>query len=141
MRAYSLDLRERVLAAVAAGATHAQAAERFAVGVATVGRWVRRQRTTGSVAPSPRPGRSPRIGPSQVPRLAAQVAAHPDATLAEHCAAWEGATGVRVSPAAMCRTLRKVGLTLKKRPSPPPNATRPRARPGGRRRPPSVPPT
>ncbi|MBA3413686.1 MAG: helix-turn-helix domain-containing protein, partial [Chloroflexia bacterium] len=47
MRAYSVDLRERVVAAVAAGATHAEAAARFAVGVATVGRWVRRWREAG----------------------------------------------------------------------------------------------
>src|SRR5262249_56075482 len=123
MRAASADLGDRVVAAVAAGATHAAAAARFAVGVATVGRWVRRQRETGAVAPSPRPGRAPRIGPPGFPRLVAQVAARPDATLAAHSAAWEAATGVPASPAAMCRTPPPLRLPLPKNPPPPPPTT------------------
>ena len=43
MKAYSLDLRTRVIAAVEAGTPLVGAAERFAVGVATVRRWVRLQ--------------------------------------------------------------------------------------------------
>ncbi|WP_374788856.1 helix-turn-helix domain-containing protein, partial [Brucella oryzae] len=38
-KALSVDLRTRVLAAVSAGASHREAAERFGVGVASVGRW------------------------------------------------------------------------------------------------------
>ena len=49
--------------------------------------------------------------------LAAQVAATPDATLAAHCARWEAAQGVRLSVATMSRTIRRLGITLKKRPA------------------------
>ena len=46
-RAYSADLRERVLAAVAAGQSARGAAARFGIGPATASRWVRRWRETG----------------------------------------------------------------------------------------------
>ena len=51
-----------------------------------------------SVAASPRPGRSRRIGREAEPALVAQVRAAPDATLAEHCARWAAATGVGSAP-------------------------------------------
>ena len=46
-RAYSQDLRERVLTATAAGTSARQAAERFGVGVSTAIVWVRRARLNG----------------------------------------------------------------------------------------------
>ena len=46
-RAYSEDLRERVLNAVAAGSSARGAAARFGIGVATAVRWVQRWRETG----------------------------------------------------------------------------------------------
>jgi transposase len=64
----------------------------------------------------PRGGRTPKIAPAQHPALRAQVAAHPDATLAEHATLWELATGVRVSSSTLSRLLAKLRITLKKRP-------------------------
>jgi transposase len=49
-KALSMDLRERVLAAVEAGASCRQAAERFGVGAATAIRWQARFRAQGAVA-------------------------------------------------------------------------------------------
>ena len=49
-KALSVDLRERVLAAVEAGASCRQAAERFGVGAATAIRWQARFRTEGVIA-------------------------------------------------------------------------------------------
>lgn len=46
-RAYSQDLRERVLTAAAEGASARQAAERFGVGVSTAIVWIRRARQSG----------------------------------------------------------------------------------------------
>src|SRR5262249_56750456 len=51
-RAYSLDLRERVVKALTAGQSCRTAAARFGVSVATVVRWGQRQRRTGSPAAS-----------------------------------------------------------------------------------------
>lgn len=51
-RPYSLDLRERVVAAIRGGLSTGAAARRFAVGKATAGEWARRERATGGVAPA-----------------------------------------------------------------------------------------
>ena len=101
MKPYSVDLRERLLGAIDAGLSQAEAARLVGVSTATIERWARRQRTRGSVAPLPRRGRSRRIGPAQEAALLSQVRAMPDATLTEQCARWERAHGVRVSAATM----------------------------------------
>ena len=124
MRAYSVDLRERVVGAAADGMPQSVAARTFGVGRATVQRWVRRRRETGGLAPTPRPGAAPGIGPADAPALRAQVAALPDATLAEHCGAWAEAGRGRVGVSAMHRALRRLGITRKKRRSGPANRTR-----------------
>ena len=60
---YSLDLRERVLEAVAAGATRREAAARFHVGMDTITRWRALERQRGDARPKPSGGdrRSARI--------------------------------------------------------------------------------
>jgi transposase len=50
-KALSIDLRERVLSAVAAGATHREAAERFGVSAASVSRWRALEREQGDARP------------------------------------------------------------------------------------------
>ena len=114
MKQYSVDLRERLLRAIDAGLSQAEAARLLGVSTATIERWRRRQRETGRVAPSPRAGRPRRIGPAQEAALVAQAEALADATLAEHCARWAVEQGVRVSLATMSRALTRLGLPLKK---------------------------
>ena len=58
-RAYSNDLRERVVAAVVAGETTRAVAQRFGVAVSSVIKWHQRFRRTGSVAPGKTGGRRP----------------------------------------------------------------------------------
>ena len=55
-RALSLDLRERVIAAIEEGASCREAAERFSVGVATAIRWRARLRAEGEIAAKPMGG-------------------------------------------------------------------------------------
>jgi transposase len=50
-KALSVDLRVRVLRAVAAGATHREAAYRFGVSAASVSRWRKREREQGDPRP------------------------------------------------------------------------------------------
>jgi transposase len=50
-RVLSLDLRVRTLAAVAAGASHREAAERFGVSAASVSRWRNLERQQGDARP------------------------------------------------------------------------------------------
>src|SRR6202011_3025207 len=49
---YSMDLRERVVAAIEDGVSTRQAAARFAIGIATAGTWARLKRATGEVRPA-----------------------------------------------------------------------------------------
>ncbi len=115
MKAYSKDLRLRVLDAVDRGMPRAEAARLFQVSVPTITRWRRRRRETGSRAPSPRPGRPAlKMGPLRV-GLLPQLAARPDATLEEHCQEWARTQQVRVSRATMSRVIAgHVGWTRKK---------------------------
>jgi len=115
MKAYSIDLRERVVAAVDRGLPRAAVAETFGVSPATVKRWLRRRRQAGSLAPRPIPGRPARLGAALDAGLEAQLRARPDATVAEHRAAWERATGQAVSPTTLQRAIARRGWTRKKR--------------------------
>jgi transposase len=83
-RALSVDLRERVLVAVAAGATHRQAAERFGVSAASVSRWRALAQKQGDARPKALGGdrRSGRIEACKTLVLSLQ-AATPDMTLEE----------------------------------------------------------
>ena len=114
MKQYPADFRERLLRALDAGLVRAEAARTFGVPERTMRRWQQQRRETGSVAPKPRQGRRRLITAAAEPALRAQVAAHPDATLAEHCARWASAHRVTVSTATMSRALTRLHLPLKK---------------------------
>ena len=115
MRAYSHDLRERIVRAVESGTSRAEAARRFSVSERTVRRYLQRQATTGSLVPTAyRRGPAPAIPPAQEPALLAQLRAYPDATLEAHCALWAKGQGCMVSTSTMCRAQQRVGWTVKK---------------------------
>jgi len=115
MKAYSEDLRQRIVQAVASGCSQPVVADRYNVSLNSVNRYVTQWRTTGSLAARPRPGRPRTIPPAAVATLVAQFDADPDATFATYCHRWEAATGVRVSESTMYRAQRRVGWTRKKR--------------------------
>jgi transposase len=112
MKQYSADLRERLLGAIDAGLSQAEAARLFGVGISSITRWRARQQQTGTVQALRRPGRTRRIADESA--LVAQVQGAPDATLVEHCALWAAATGVEVSSSTMSRALNRAGWPLKK---------------------------
>ena len=106
MRAYSMDLRERVVAAVDAGMRPSQAAARFEVSVRTVERYVARRRVTGSLAPTEqRHGSVPAKKERVQAWLPARLQQAADATLAEHAAAFTAEVGGEVSLATMSRAI------------------------------------
>jgi len=131
MRAYSHDLRTHLLQAVDADVTKAEAARVFGVSVRTIDRYLRQRALTGEVAAKPIPGRQRSIPPSQNPSLEAQLQAHHDATLAQHCELWDAAHGLRVSLATMSRAIARLGWTWKNSRWWPPSATRPSVSSGG----------
>jgi transposase len=112
----SADVRERLAAAVDAGLPPGEAATRFRVSVRSVYRWLGRHRRGESLADKPRSGRPPKLGPDGDAVLRAHVEAHPDATLPQHAARLEVATGVRLSSSHLSRLLTRLDLPLKNSP-------------------------
>ena len=135
MRAYSTDLKERLVRAVAEGQPMREAARRFGVAVTTVKRAVVQQRETGSLERKPIPGCPRRIGTEQEAILRARLEAAPDATVLEHGAWWaehQGPAGQQLSEATMWRAIRRLGWTHKKRHWQPASVTSKRVPPGGK---------
>ena len=111
-RAYSMDLRARVLAACEAGLTSRAGAQQYRVSRAWVDRLKQRRRETGEIGPC-RPRRfKPSVLAEHMEQLRALVAAQPDRTLVE----LRAALGVSCSLIAVWRALRRLELTRKKRP-------------------------
>jgi transposase len=112
MKAYSTDLRERVVAACDVGdATREQIAARFSVSVAWIRKLIRQRRETDSIAPKPRGGgRAPAFDAGAARRLREAVRADDDATLAELARA----AGVSCCASAVHRALVRLGITRKK---------------------------
>jgi transposase len=118
-RALSVDLRERVVAAVAAGSSCRAAAARFGVSAASAIRWAALARQTGSVAPGPLGGdrRSARIE-AHAPLILSLVDRTCDITLAEIRAELAKA-GVSVGIGTLWRFFDRRRMTwTKRRPMP-----------------------
>jgi transposase len=115
MRAYSQDLRQRILQTVDEGKTQAQAACLFKVSETTVKRYVRQRREKGHVLPKSIPGRPPSKRAPLEAKLQPQLERRPDATLREHCEAWEVQSGVKVSISTMSRAIEHLQWTRKKK--------------------------
>ncbi len=132
MKPYSKDLRLKVLAAVDRGMPREEVVRIFGVSAPTVRRYMRLRRETGDVEPRPVPGPPARKGRALEAALPAQAKANPDLTLAEHCELFGEVEGVKVSTATMSRAFSRLGLPLKKSPSPPPSGTNKRAGSGAK---------
>jgi transposase len=116
MQAYSVDLRQRIVAALEeAGATIDSVAQRFAVSSASVKRYKRQLHESGTLMAKPWPGRSPKVAPQEQERLRALVASRGDWTLQSLCLAWKNETAVDVTISVMARTLARLKITYKKR--------------------------
>lgn len=115
-KALSLDLRSRVLAAIAGGMSCRQAAQRFGVSAASAIRWRAREREQGHARPKALGGdrRSARIE-AQAGVILALVAEKPDMTLHEIRAAL-AERGVSVAVSTLWRFFERHRVALKKRP-------------------------
>ena len=116
-KAYSLDLRERVLNACDQGASAAQVAVHYTVSESFIDKLKRRRRESGTLAPKPHAGGRQPLLADQSETLRAQLQAKPDTTLAE-------LRDALVQPVALSTLwyhLDRLGLTFKKKPCVPPN--------------------
>src|SRR5215475_1566879 len=116
MKAYSLDLREKVLTAYhQQEGSIRQLAKRLTVSPRFVGELIVRFRRTGRAAPHPhRGGNPPRIDASGRPVVDALVQPYPDATLDELCHLYADRCQVMPSRSRRPRTLARLKLTRKK---------------------------
>ncbi|WP_406694344.1 IS630 family transposase [Singulisphaera sp. Ch08] len=113
MRPYSLDLRERVAAAVDHHEGSIRSIARvFRVSTSFVVRLLQRRRTTGMLDPEPHRGGPPRaLGPEDLKRLAGLVLEQPDATLKQ----LQQRGGFTCSLKTLWYALDRLNLTYKKK--------------------------
>jgi transposase len=115
MKPYSVDLRERVLAALDRGMSRQEVVTLFQVSLASIKRWLVARRDTDNLAPRPATGGpTPTITLAQHDLLRAQVTAFPDATLAEHATRWNTTHATWLSQWSLGRAIRRLGLPRKK---------------------------
>jgi transposase len=135
-RALSVDLRRRVVDAIAEGMSRRQAAARFGVSVSSAIRWAAQLAQTGAIAPKQQGGdrRSHRIE-SEAGFILEAVEQQPDITLAELQAMLKD-RGLRVGLTSIWRFFRRRRITLKKRPHTRPSSSaslsKRRAEPGSK---------
>ena len=140
--AYPVELRVRAVRAYEAGdETCADVAARFEVGVATLERWLRRQRVTGTLDPLAKAGgwRSP-VDSELLQRV---VAERPDRTTDELTRVYNrrASRAARVHRSSLLRALRRLGYVFKKNARAPRNSIVRVSRPTGRRSGPGPPPS
>lgn len=115
-RAYSQDLRDRVIEAALAGMPARRAAERFGIGDATAIVWVRRARETDErTARKQGPPKGSKLDPHR-DYLLTLIAATPDLTISELVAKLVEERQVRAARSTLWTFLDRCGLTFKKRP-------------------------
>jgi transposase len=114
--AISADLRRRAVEAYERGEGHqTDIAERFAVGVASLGRWLKIKRDTGSVERAPRAGGNPRrVTPAGEAMLRAWLEENVSTPQHELAARLGDAGEPAVCQQTVGRTLERMALTLKK---------------------------
>lgn len=114
-RAYSVDLRKRVVEAIDGGLSTREAARRFSIGISTSGAWYRAWRLSGRLEPG-------RQGKPKISKLDAHEAFilalvdtdDRDVTLAEIAERLEAERGVKASLATVHAFFAKRGITYKK---------------------------
>jgi transposase len=116
MKAYSLDLRRKIVEAYLSGqGSMQQMADQFNVARSFVQKLVKRYQDEGTLEPKPRGGNvAPKLAPEHWTVVKELVEADNDATLEELCKRVEERTGVRISISVLCRLLQKLELPRKK---------------------------
>ena len=125
MKAYSIDLRERVVSSIESGECNIPAAaRRYKVSEPSIERWLARKRRTGTCAALPYAGGPSRKLATAEAVLRAAVKAQPDATLQELCEAVEKETKIKSNSSMLYRELVRLKLPRKKKRSTPASGTR-----------------
>ncbi len=114
MKAYSKDLRQKIVDALGRGMPKAQAARSFGVGISTVKRYATKAQRGEPLEPGKAPGKRPKMDKQVRKLLEEDLKERPFVTLRERCDYVEAISGVSVSRSTMCRTIARIGSTRKK---------------------------
>jgi transposase len=114
MKAYSKDLREKIVNAIERGMPKVQAARTFGVGVSTVKRYATKAQRGEPLEPAKAPGKRPKMDERVRKLLEEDLKKRPFVTLQQRCDFVEAISGVSVSRSTMCRAIVRMGSTRKK---------------------------
>jgi transposase len=123
MKAYSEDLRRKIVDAIERGMPKAQAARTFGIGISTVKRYATKTRRGEPLEPAKALGKRPKMDERVKKLLEGDLEERPFVTLQQRCDYVEAMSGVSVSRSTMCRAIARIGSTRKKRDEQPPNET------------------
>lgn len=121
MKAYSLDLRQKIVDTYAEGnISQRHLAKQFRVALSFIEKLLKQHRETGNIAPKVRTEQTPtKLNEEQLTILEQIVKANSDATLDELRYQLEQKTGVLIGRSTTDRMLKKLNLTVKKKHSTP----------------------
>ena len=110
MKAYSEDLRKKILQAVDRGMPKSEAARTFGVSRSSVKRYAAARREGKPLTPKKHPGSKPKLDERARKILQADVEERPALTLKDRCRFLEEMVGVSVNESTLSRLLRKMGF-------------------------------
>jgi transposase len=113
MRAYSEDLRKKIVAAIERGMSKAQAARTFDVSLSSVKRYARMARWGESLAPKKSPGRPPKADEKARVLLEEDVKERPAAPVSQRRRFLEHLTGSTLSDSTVRRLMKRLGFSQK----------------------------
>jgi transposase len=123
MKAYSEDLRRKIVDALKRGTPKSEAAGLFGVSLSSFKRFARMDRQGDSLAPRKPPGRPPKGDDATRRLLEADLTERPAATAAQRRSYLEHMTGKSMSDSTLRRLVRRLGHSRKKDHPSPPSAT------------------
>jgi transposase len=113
MKAYSEDLRKKILRAVDRGMPKSEAARTFGVSRSSVKRYAAARREGEPLTPKKHPGSKPKLDDGARKLLEADLDERPALTLKDRRRILEEMVGVSVSESTLSRLLRKMGFSPK----------------------------
>jgi transposase len=114
MKAYSKDLRQKIVDAIQRGMPKAEAARTFGVGISTVKRYATKAQRGEPLEPGKAPGKRPKVDEQLRKLLEEDLKERPFVTLRQRCDYVEAISGISVSRSTMCRAIARIGSTRKK---------------------------
>jgi transposase len=113
MRAYSEDLRKKIVTAIERGMSKAQAARTFDVSLSSVKRYSRIAREGGSLEPRKSPGRPTKTDQNAQLLLEKDVEERPAATISQRRRFLEHITSTTLSDSTVRRLMTRMGFSQK----------------------------